>query len=224
MPPGHRLLPIVTSALLASTVLLLMLPDPAGAILGCGVNPACIVGKAVGGGISSVAGDAITALAKAVLGALGRAIEWASTLWVGVGTPQVANSAGQSTGTVSFLQQNLLVYTTGLAVLSTLIGAARIVYHEHKATQARELIRFLATYAAVSAGAATAASVLIGGSDQMAGWFINQADAGSNFSNTPRPTARRRWPDRRIHHRPGGHRHDRSDRDRARADSRFWGR
>ena len=182
MPPGHRLLPIVTSALLASTVLLLMLPDSAGAILGCGVNPACIVGKAVGGGISSVAGDAITALANAVLGALGRTIEWASTLWVGVGTPQVANSAGQSTGTVSFLQQNLLAYTTGLAVLSTLIGAARIVYHEHKATQARELTRFLATYAAVSAGAATAASVLIGGSDQMAGWFINQADAGSNFS------------------------------------------
>ena len=182
MPHRHRLLPIVPSALLASTVLVLMLPDPAGAILGCGVNPACIVGKAVGGGISSVAGDAITALAKAVLGALGRTIEWASTLWVGVGTPQVANSAGQSTGTVSFLQQNLLAYTTGLAVLSTLIGAARIVYHEHKATQARELIRFLATYAAVSAGAATAASVLIGGSDQMAGWFINHADAGSNFS------------------------------------------
>jgi hypothetical protein len=182
MPHRHRPLPIAASALLASTVLVLMLPDPAGAILGCGVNPACIVGKAVGGGISSVAGDAITALANAVLGALGRAIEWASTLWVGVGTPQVANSAGQSTGTVSFLQQNLLAYTTGLAVFSTLIGAARIVYHEHKATQARELIRFLATYAAVSAGAATAASVLIGGSDQMAGWFINQADAASQGS------------------------------------------
>ncbi len=116
-----------------------MLADPAAAILGCGINPGCIVGKAVGGGISSVAGDAITALAKAVLGALGHAIEWASTLWVGVGTPSVADSAGQSTGTVSFLQHNLLVYTTGLAVLSTLIGAGRIVYHEHKATQLREL-------------------------------------------------------------------------------------
>ena len=162
--------------------MLLMLPAPAGAILGCGIDPACIVGKAVGGGISSVAGDAITALAKAVLGALGHAIEWASTLWVGVGTPSVADSAGQSTGTVSFLQQNLLYYTTGLAVLSTLIGAGRIVYHEHKATQLRELVRFLATYTLVSAGAATAASVLIGGADQMAAWFINQADAGSSFS------------------------------------------
>jgi type IV secretion system protein TrbL len=178
----RRLLSIGAVALIASTVLMLLLAAPAPAILGCAVNPACIVGKAVGGGISAVAGDAITALAEAVLGALSHAIEWASTLWVGVGTPSVADGAGQSTGTVSFLQQNLLVYTTGLAVLSTLIGAGRIVCHEHKAAHARELVRFLATYALVSAGAATAASVLIGGADQMAAWFISQADANSNFS------------------------------------------
>ena len=72
----------------------------ASAILGCGINPVCMVGKVAGGGISSLAGDAITALAKAVLGALGHAIEWASTLWVGVGTPQVADASGQATGTV----------------------------------------------------------------------------------------------------------------------------
>lgn len=182
MPHRRHLLSLGATAMLATTALMLLVADPAPAIIGCGVNPACIVGKAVGGGISAVAGDAITALAKAVLGALGHAIEWASTLWVGVGTPQVANSAGQSTGTVSFLQQNLLYYTTGLAVLSTLLGAGRIAYHEHKATHARDLARFLATYTLVSAGAASAASVLIGGCDQMAAWFINQATANSNFS------------------------------------------
>ena len=63
--------------------------------------------------MSSVAGDAITALAQSVLGALGHAVEWASTLWVGIGTPPVADAAGQATGTVAFLQQNLLVFTTG---------------------------------------------------------------------------------------------------------------
>ncbi len=178
-----RRLAIAAGVVTISTLVSLALAAPALAIIGCGINPACIVGKAVRGGISAVAGDAITALAKAVLGALGYAIEWASTLWVGVGTPAVADSAGQSTGTVSFLQQNLLVYTTGLAVLSTLIGAARIVIHEHKAAQTRELIRFLATYTLVSAGAATVASVLIAGCDEMASWFISQADAGSNFSN-----------------------------------------
>ena len=78
-----------------------------------------------------------------MLGALGHAVEWASTLWVGIGTPPVADAGGQATGTVAFLQQNLLVFTTGLAVLCTLLGAGRIVYHEHKAAQLRELGRYL---------------------------------------------------------------------------------
>jgi len=96
--------------------LLLVEPARAGALFGCGIDPLCIIGKGAGGVVSSVAGDAITTLAKAVLGALGHAVEWASTLWVGIGTPAVADGAGQATGTVAFLQQNLLVFTTGLAV------------------------------------------------------------------------------------------------------------
>ncbi len=75
------------------------------------------------------------------------------------------------------------MFTTGLAVLSVLIGAGRIVYHEHKAAQLRELGRYLVTYVLVSGAAAGAASVLIGGSDQMASWFINQASANSNFAD-----------------------------------------
>ena len=35
------------------------------------------------------------------------------------------------------------MFTTGLAVLCTLLGAGRIVYHEHKAAQLRELGRYL---------------------------------------------------------------------------------
>ncbi len=124
---------LILLALALALTGLLLTPASAGAIFGCGINPVCIVGKGIGGAVSSVAGDAITALAKAVLGALGHAVEWASTLWVGIGTPPVADGAGQPTGTVAFLQQNLLVFTTGLAVLCTLLGAGRIVYHEHKA-------------------------------------------------------------------------------------------
>jgi hypothetical protein len=166
-----------------AVAVLLVTPAPAGALFGCGINPLCIVGKGVGGVVSSVAGDAITALAKSVLGAVGHAVEWASTLWVGIGTPPVADAAGQPTGTVAFLQQNLLVYTTGLAVLCTLLGAGRIVYHEHKAAQMRELGRYLVTYVLISGAAAGAASVLIGGSDQMASWFISRASAQSNFAD-----------------------------------------
>ena len=162
---------------------MLVTAAPAGALFGCGIDPLCIIGKGAGGVVSSVAGDAITALAKAVLGALGHAVQWASTLWVGIGTPAVADGAGQSTGTVAFLQQNLLVFTTGLAVLCTLLGAGRIVYHEHKAAQLRELGRYLVTYVLVSGAAAGAASVLIGGSDQMASWFIDRASASSSFAD-----------------------------------------
>ncbi len=90
---------------------------------------------------------------------------------------------GQPTGTVAFLQQNLLVYTTGLAVMCTLLGAARIVYHEHKAAQLRDLGRYLATYVLVSAAAAGGASVLIGGCDQLASWLIGRASAGSGFAD-----------------------------------------
>ena len=182
-PARVRIINILIAAGLIGVLIILLTPTPASAIDGCGLNPVCVITKAASGGISSIAGDAITALAKAILGALGHAIEWASTLWVGVGTPTLADASGQATGTVAFLQQNLLVYTTGLAVLSTLLGAGRIVYHEHKSAHARELVRFLVTYVVVSAGAATAASVLIGGCDQMAGWFISQAGASSNFSD-----------------------------------------
>jgi len=170
-------------ALPAALVLLLLTPARAGALFGCGLNPLCMIGKGAGGAVSSLAGDAITALAQSVLGALGHAVEWASTLWVGIGTPPIADAGGQATGTVAFLQQNLLVFTTGLAVLCTLLGAGRIVYHEHKAAQLRELGRYLATYVLVSGAAAGAASVLIGGCDQMASWLIARASAGSGFAD-----------------------------------------
>ena len=106
-----------------------------------------------------------------------------ATLWVGIGTPPIADSAGQATGTVAFLQQNLLAYTTGLAVLCTLLGAGRIVYHEHKAAQLRDLCRYLTTYVLVSSAAAGAASVLIGGADQLASWFIARASASGSFAD-----------------------------------------
>ena len=158
-----------------------------------------------------------------MLGALGHAVEWASTLWVGIGTPPVADAGGQATGTVAFLQQNLLVFTTGLAVLCTLLGAGRIVYHEHKAAQLRDLGRYLATYVLVSGAAAGAASVLIGGCDQMASWFITRASAGSGFADhlanllglATAGTSPCGGSAGGVHGRAGGNGHDGVHRDRA---------
>jgi hypothetical protein len=160
----------------------LLLPAQAGAIFGCGINPFCLLKKGVGSAVSSVAGDAITTLASSVLGALGHAVEWAATLWVGIGTPAIADSAGQPVGTVAFLQQNLLEFTTLMAVLCTLLGAGRIVYEERKAAQVRDLGRYLVTYVLVCAAAAAFASLLVGGCDQAAGWFIDRADGQQGFA------------------------------------------
>jgi type IV secretion system protein TrbL len=182
--PTHRVLFIAAVGTAAASAFLLLAPPPAQAIDGCGVNPFCIIGKGAGHGISALAGDAITSLAKAVLGALSHAIAWAATLWTGVGVPysDIA-TGGQPAGTVADLQTNLLPYTGALAVLSTLLGAARIVYIEHKASAIRELLTFFARYVLVSGAAAGAAVVLVSGCDEIAASFISSATGSTGFAN-----------------------------------------
>ena len=167
----------------ACVALTLVLTPSASAILGCGVNPLCIVGKGVGAGVSSVAGDAITALAKSVLQALGHAVEWSATLWTGVGTPQLADANGQAAGAVAFLQQNLLYFTAGMAVASVLVGAAKIAIEEQKAYHARQLTRFLVVYGMIAAGSAALGSALVYASDQMAADLISKATANTGFAD-----------------------------------------
>ena len=130
----------------------------------CGDQPARMIGRGVGGAVAA-AGDAITALAKSSRCALGHAVEWALMLWVDRDAAG-CRQPGQATGTVA-LPQNLLVFTTGLAVLCTLLGAGRIVDHEQKATQLRDLGCYLTNLCAGLGAAVGAASVLISGRDQM---------------------------------------------------------
>ena len=169
---------------LLAWVVVLLAAAPASALFGCGLNPFCLGGKAIGGATSSIAGDAITALAKAILGALGtrssgpRRCGWG---WARRRSPTPVG-AGDRDGRVPAAEPARVHHRAGGAV-ARCSAPARIVYHEHKAAQLRELGRYLATYALVSSAAAAAASVLIGGCDQMASWFISQASANSNFAN-----------------------------------------
>ena len=167
----------------ACVAVTLAVTPSAAAILGCGVNPLCIVGKGVGAGVSTVAGDAITALAKSVLQALGHAVEWSATLWTGVGTPQLDNPNGQPVGAVAFVQQNLLYFTAGMAVASVLVGAAKIAIEEQKAYHARQLTRFLVVYGMIAAGSAALGSALVYASDQMAADLISKATANTGFAD-----------------------------------------
>ena len=83
---GNRLA-LAAGVLGGTWVVVLAVTPPAGAVFGCGINPACMIGKGAGAAVSSLASDAIMALAKSVLQALGHAVGWVATLWMGVGTP-----------------------------------------------------------------------------------------------------------------------------------------
>ena len=179
---GHRLA-VVAGVLGGMWLLMLAAAPPAGALFGCGIDPVCMFGKGAGAAVSSVASDAITALAKSVLQALGHAVEWTATLWTGIGTPQLADANGQPVGAVSFVQEHLLYFTTGMAVFSVLVGAAKIAVEEQKAHHAQQLTRFLVVYGMIAAGSAALGSALVAASDQMAGALISQATANTGFAD-----------------------------------------
>ena len=137
------------------------------------IDPLCIIGKGVGGAVSSVAGDAITALAKAVLGALGRRSSGRRRCGSGSGRPRSPTArAADGNGRVPAAEPAGVHDASGGAVHAARRRADRLSRAQGDATaRARPL---LVTYVLVSGAAAAAASVLIGGSDQMASWFISR--------------------------------------------------
>ena len=181
-PAWHRVV-VGLSVAAATCIVALATAPPADAIFGCGADPTCMFKKGVGGAVSSVANDAITALAKSVLEAVGHAVAWVATLWTGVGTPQLADANGQSVGAVSFVQGHLAYFTAGMAVLSVLVGAAKIAIEESKAYHARQLGRFLVVYAMIAAGSAALGSAIVYASDQMASQLISEATADTGFAD-----------------------------------------
>ena len=74
------------------------------------------IGNVLGGAASSAAAGIITVFAHAVLGSLTRAIEWLSTVWMNTPTPTLVDASGNPTGTVAWMQGELLPLTAALAV------------------------------------------------------------------------------------------------------------
>ena len=180
---------LVASAFVAVLMLSAATAAPVNAkagILGTGIsipNPIGLIGKGIGGALSGVAGDVITALAKSVLQALEHAVQWAATLWTGINTPQLTDGSGQPVGALAFVQNNLAYLAAGLAVFSVLAGAAKIAVEENKSHHARELARFLVVYAMIAAGSAALASALVYACDQMATDLIAKTTANTSFAD-----------------------------------------
>jgi hypothetical protein len=143
------------------------------------INPFCQAGSA----IEDVANDAVKNMAKAIADAVGQTVQTLGTFWVNVGTPALTAAPGGSTASdpVLFLQNSLYFWTASLAVLSVLVGAAKMVI-ERRGAPLRDLVRSLATLIVVSGAGVAAVGLLTVAADQFSAWIITNSTNGTSFN------------------------------------------
>ena len=143
------------------------------------INPFCQAGAA----IEDVANDAVKNMAKAIADAVGQTVQTLGTFWVNVGTPALTAAPGGSTGSdpVLFLQNSLYFWTASLAVMSVLVGAAKMTI-ERRGAPLRDLVRSLATLIVVSGAGVAAVGLLTVAADQFSAWIITNSTNGTSFN------------------------------------------
>jgi hypothetical protein len=141
------------------------------------------IGCHAGAALEDAADDAIKDMAKAIAEAVGNMIETLGTFWVNVGTPALTSAPGGSTASdpVLFLQDSLYFWTASLAVLSVLVGAAKMVI-ERRGAPLRDLVRSLATLVVVSGAGVAAAGLLTVAADKFSAWIIESSTDGTSFN------------------------------------------
>ena len=143
------------------------------------INPFCQAGAA----IEDVANDAVKNMAKAIADAVGQTVQTLGTFWVNVGTPALTAAPGGSTASdpVLFLQNSLYFWTASLAVMSVLVGAAKMTI-ERRGAPLRDLVRSLATLIVVSGAGVAAVGLLTVAADQFSAWIITNSTNGTSFN------------------------------------------
>ncbi|GAB3572457.1 hypothetical protein GCM10027405_39210 [Arthrobacter alkaliphilus] len=143
------------------------------------INPFCQAGAA----IEDAANDAVKNMAKAIADAVGQTVQTLGTFWVNVGTPALTSAPGGSTASdpVLFLQNSLYFWTASLAVLSVLVGAAKMVI-ERRGAPLQDLVRSLATLIVVSGAGVAAVGLLTVAADQFSAWIIKNSTDGTSFN------------------------------------------
>ncbi|UYY83704.1 hypothetical protein OIT41_20805 (plasmid) [Arthrobacter sp. YA7-1] len=144
------------------------------------INPFCQAGAA----IQDVANDAIKNMAKAIADAVGQTVKTLGTFWVNVGTPNLTAAPGGNAPSdpVLFLQNSLYFWTAALAVLSVLVGAAKMII-ERRGAPLRDLGRSLATLVVVSGAGVATVGLLTVAADQFSAWIINNSTNGTSFND-----------------------------------------
>ena len=134
--------------------------------------------------VNDRANDAIKDMAQAIADAVGNVIKTLGTFWVNVGTPSLTTVPGGSTASepVLFLQSSLYFWTAALAVLSVLVGAAKMII-ERRGAPLRDLARSLATLVVVSGAGVAAVGLLTVSADQFSAWIINNSTGGTSFND-----------------------------------------
>ncbi|MEW1812560.1 hypothetical protein AB0284_17875 [Pseudarthrobacter phenanthrenivorans] len=122
-------------------------------------------------------------MAKAIADAVGQTIQTLGTFWVNVGTPALTSAPAGSTASdpVLFLQNSLYFWTAALAVLSVLVGSAKMVI-ERRGAPLRDLARSLATLIVVSGAGVAAVGLLTVAADQFSAWIIKNSTDGTSFN------------------------------------------
>jgi hypothetical protein len=123
-------------------------------------------------------------MAKAIADAVGQTVKTLGTFWVNVGTPSITAAPGGATASdpVLFLQNSLYFWTAALAVLSVLVGAAKMII-ERRGAPLRDLGRSLATLVVVSGAGVAAVGLLTIAADQFSAWIINNSTSGTSFND-----------------------------------------
>lgn len=134
--------------------------------------------------VNDRANDAIKEMAEAIADAVGNVIKTLGTFWVNVGTPSLTTVPGGTTASdpVLFLQNSLYFWTAALAVLSVLVGAAKMII-ERRGAPLRDLARSLATLVIVSGAGVAAVGLLTVSADQFSAWIIKNSTDGTSFND-----------------------------------------
>ena len=169
-----------TSTVLAVWAITLLVPAPADAIFGCGVNPLCVIGKGVGAAAGGVAGDAITAVAQAIAQAVGQAVKAVATLWVQVPTPNLTTTGGAPSDPVDYLQTHLYYFSGALAVAALLVAGAKLAI-EQRGEGVRQIAALLLRLAVVTGMGVLAIDLAVAAADQASTWIIDQSTNNTDF-------------------------------------------
>ena len=117
--------------------------------------------------LAGVVGNGLEALAKAVGDAVGSVLTNLATVWVDVGTPNLTTSGNNPSDAVAFIQDSLWWYMAAAAVLSVMVGGARMAW-TMRAEPGKDVLRSLMTLTAVSGAGLAVVALAVEAADRFA--------------------------------------------------------